>query len=255
MMQPGQSDELVVALRHAARDLLARRSISDLEQTLGQIVAAAVDTVPGADAGGISMTENGHITSSSPTNEDVHKLDELQALLHEGPCITTVETPPEDGIILARDLAEPPDADRWPNFAPQAVEHGYRSLMSTQLSTNGGTRAALNLYSHAPEAFDDSARTMASLFGLQAALLLYGANHAAQLGRALDTRDVIGQAKGILMERFGVDGDHAFQMLVRSSQDTNIKLVDVARWLTSGAGRQQARADGERLRPPADIAD
>jgi hypothetical protein len=97
MMRPGQSDELVVALRHAARDLLARRSIRDLEQTLGQIVAAAVDTVPEADAGGISMIENGHITSSSPTNEDVHKLDELRALLHEGPCITAVETPRRTG--------------------------------------------------------------------------------------------------------------------------------------------------------------
>jgi len=254
-MQPEQSHELVVALRGAARDLVARRSISDLEQTLDYIVAAAVDTVPGADAGGISMTENGHITSRCPTNEDVHKLDELQALLHQGPCITAVEDPPEDGVILARDLAEPPDADRWPNFAPQAVEHGYRSLMSTQLSTDGGARAALNLYSHTPGAFDDSARTIAGLFGVQAGLLLYGADHAAQMSRALGTRDVIGQAKGILMERFGVEGDQAFQMLVRSSQDTNIKLADVARWLTSGAGRQQARADGERLRPPADIAD
>lgn len=57
------------------------------------------------------------------------------------------------------------------------------------------------------------------------------------------------------MERFGVEGDQAFQMLVRSSQDTNIKLAHVARWLTSGAGRRQARAGGERLHPPADIAD
>ncbi|WP_214364718.1 GAF and ANTAR domain-containing protein [Pseudonocardia sp. H11422] len=251
-MQPEQSDKLVIALRSAARDLVAHRSISDLEQTLDYIVAAAVDTVPGADAGGISMTENGHITSRSPTNEDVHKLDDLQALLHEGPCITAVEEPPEDGVILARDLAEGPDADRWPHFAPQAVEHGYRSLMSTQLSTNGGTHAALNLYSHTPEAFDDSARTIAGLFGVQAGLLIYGANHVAQLSRALHTRDAIGQAKGILMERFGVEGDQAFQMLVRSSQDTNVKLVDVAHWLTAGAGSQQAGAGGDRPHPPAD---
>jgi hypothetical protein len=244
-MQPGQNDKLVTALRKAARDLVDRRSISDLEHTLDQIVAAAVDTVPGADAGGISMTEKGHITSRSPTNEDVHKLDELQARLHQGPCISAVEDPPEDGVVLARDLAEAPDADRWPNFAPHAVEHGYRSLMSTHLSTDGGTRAALNLYSHTPAAFDDSARTIAGLFGVQAGLLLYGVNHAAQLSRALDTRDVIGQAKGILMERFGVEGDQAFQMLVQSSQNTNVKLVDVSRWLTTGAGRPQTRPGGK----------
>jgi AmiR/NasT family two-component response regulator len=56
---------------------------------------------------------------------------------------------------------------------------------------------------------------------------------------------VIGQAKGILMERFGVKDDQAFQMLVQSSQDTNVKLVDVSRWLTTGAGRPQTRPCGE----------
>jgi len=93
-MQPEQADSLVLALRDAARDLVARRSINDLEQVLTQIVAVAVDTVPGADAGGISMTENGHIISRSPTNDDVRKLDDLQAQLHEGPCITAVESRP-----------------------------------------------------------------------------------------------------------------------------------------------------------------
>src|SRR3954451_16935697 len=123
-MQPYQADSLVLALRNAARDLVDRRSINDLEQALTQIVAVAVDTVPGVDAGGISMTENGHITSRSPTNDDVHKLDDLQAQLHEGPCISAVESPPEDGVILAQDLTQPPDAERWPRFAPQAVAHG-----------------------------------------------------------------------------------------------------------------------------------
>ncbi|MBP2371929.1 GAF and ANTAR domain-containing protein [Pseudonocardia parietis] len=238
-MQPEQTDQLVVSLRRAAHDLVARRSISDLEQTLGQIVAAAVDTVPGADAGGISMTEDGHVGSRVPVSEDVRKLDELQAQLNEGPCITAAQEPPADGIVYARDLACSPDADRWPNYAPQAVGQGYRSMLSTQLSTNGGTRAALNLYSHQPEAFNEVSRTIAGLFSVQAALLLYGAEHAAHMQQALGSRDVIGQAKGILMERFDVDGDRAFEMLVRSSQDTNIKLVDVAQWLTSAEGRHK----------------
>ncbi len=236
-MHPEQSDVLVVALRKAANDLVAHHSISDLEQTLAQIVAAAVDTVPGADAGGISMTERGHITSRAPTSEDIAKLERLQVELHEGPCITAAEQPPEDGVVFADDLAARPDLDRWPRFAPQAVEHGYRSLLSTHLSTSRGTRAALNLYSHAAGAFDDGARTIAGLFGVQAALLIYGAGHAAQMGQALGNRDAIGQAKGILMERFGVDDDHAFRMLVKSSQDANVKLVDVARRLTSDAAR------------------
>ena len=92
-MQPQQADSLVLALRNAAREMVDRRSISDLEYVLTQIVAVAVDTVPGVDAGGITMTENGHITSRSPTNDDIRKLDDLQAELHEGPCITAVEYP------------------------------------------------------------------------------------------------------------------------------------------------------------------
>jgi hypothetical protein len=231
-MQPEKADSLVLALRSAARDLVSRRSISDLEQALTQIVATAVDTVPGVDAGGISMTENGHITCRSPTNDDIRKLDDIQAQLHEGPCITAIESPPDDGVVLAQGLTRPPDADRWPHFAPQAVAHGYQSLLSTQLSTNDGPSAALNLYSRAANTFDESARTTAGLFGLQAALLLYGVNHARQLGNALASRDLIGQAKGILMERFRVNSEQAFRMLVSSSQHTNIKLVEVARWLT-----------------------
>jgi hypothetical protein len=231
-IQPDQADALVLALRRAARDLVSRRSISDLEQVLTQIVATAVDTVPGVDAGGISMTENGHVTSRSPTNDDIRKLDDIQAQLHEGPCISAIEFPPDDGVVMAQDLTRPPDADRWPHFAPQAVAHGYQSILSTQLSPDGGTRAALNLYSRAANTFDESARTLAGLFGLQAALLLYGANHARHLGQALESRDLIGQAKGILMERYRVNSEEAFRMLVSSSQNTNIKLVEVARWLT-----------------------
>src|SRR3954465_8210117 len=108
--QPDQADALVLALRRAARDLVSRRSISDLEQVLTQIVATAVDTVPGVDAGGISMTENGHITSRSPTNDDIRKLDDIQAQLHEGPCISAIESPPDDGAVLPQHITRPPSA-------------------------------------------------------------------------------------------------------------------------------------------------
>jgi hypothetical protein len=109
-------------------------------------------------------------------------------------------------------------------------------LLSTQLSTDGGPRAALNLYSRESDAFDDHARTLAGLFGVQAALVLYGADTASHLQRAVDSRDLIGQAKGILMERFTLDDEGAFQMLVTSSQDTNMKLTSVARWLIADVG-------------------
>jgi hypothetical protein len=241
-VQPQQNEQLVVALRQAARELAGRRSIRDLEETLRQIVVSAVQTVPGVDAGSISMTQDGRVETRHPTSAEIGKLDEVQSELHEGPCITALEEPPPSGLVVARDFAGA-DVERWPRFAPRAIEAGYRALMSTQLSADGRMRAALNLYSATPDAFDDESRTMAGLFGVQASMLLYGSSTATNLQRAVDSRDLIGQAKGILMERFGVDDDAAFQMLVRSSQDTNMKLTAVAQWLTTNVAAGQA-SDG-----------
>jgi ANTAR domain/GAF domain len=239
-MDPRQDDELMTALRAAARSMASRPSIRDMEETLGQIVTSAVATIPGVDAGSISITEHGQIETRHPSTEVIGKLDRTQSELNEGPCISAIEDPPENGIVIAQDLAGE-DAQRWPRFAPLPVEAGYRALMSTQLSADGGPRAALNLYSAEAGAFDEHARVLAGLFGIQASLLLYGADTAVHLQRAVDSRDQIGQAKGILMERFSLDDEAAFQMLVKSSQDTNMKLTDVARWLTSETGKRHAR--------------
>jgi hypothetical protein len=241
---------LVRSLRRAADDLAADRRVRDVHETLTLIVAAAVRTVPHVDAGGISLTENGTITSRSPSADVVTKLDEQQSRMSEGPCITAIEDPPDDGVVLADDLAGD-DAARWPRFAPRAVEAGYRSILSTQLSTGHGARAALNLYAAEPHVFDAEACEIAGLFGAQATILLYGSEHAAQLQRAVDSRDVIGQAKGILMERFTVDDEEAFEMLARSSQDTNLKLVDVAVWLR-GEARARRRRRRNGTASPAD---
>ncbi|MDD7965902.1 GAF and ANTAR domain-containing protein [Actinomycetospora lemnae] len=240
-MDTVQSEQLVLALRTAARSMAEKRSIRDLEETLAQIVDEAVNTIPAVDAGSISMTEHGRIETRCPTTESIRKLDETQSQLREGPCIEAIEDPPPTGMVIAQDFAGD-DAQRWPRYGPHAVEAGYHGLMSTQLSTDGGVRAALNLYSRSANAFDEHSQTLAGLFGAQAALLLYGAHHATHLQKAVDSRDLIGQAKGILMERFAVDDEAAFQMLVKSSQDTNLKLTEVARWLTTDQSRA-ARPD------------
>jgi ANTAR domain-containing protein/GAF domain-containing protein len=240
-VDPQHHDDLVTALRSAARAIARRRSIRDLEQTLQEIVSSAVDTIPGVDAGSISMTQHGRIETRCPTSDVIRKLDETQGELREGPCIAAIDDPSPSGVLVAQDFAGA-DAERWPHFAPRAVEAGYRALMSTDLSADGGVRAALNLYSEGPDAFDEHAQTLAGLFGVQASLLLYGADTAMHLQRAVDSRDLIGQAKGILMERFKIEGETAFQMLVRTSQDTNIKLTAVAQWLTSEI-RTQTRSD------------
>ena len=245
-MHPTENDQLVVAMRKTARGLAQRHSIRDMEETLREIVVSAVDTVPGVDAGSISITEHGRIETRHPTSDRIRKLDETQSELREGPCMEAIEDPPESGLVVAQDFAGP-DAEQWPHFAPHAVDAGFRALLSTQLTSNGGPRAALNLYSASPDAFDEHSRTMAGLFGVQASLLLYGADHATHLQKAVDSRDLIGQAKGILMERFKIDDEAAFRMLVRTSQDTNMKLIKVAQWLTTNRppAAQPGAEDGE----------
>ncbi|MFC5139271.1 GAF and ANTAR domain-containing protein [Actinomycetospora rhizophila] len=203
-------EQLVTALRNAARQMAARRSMRDLEQTLGQIVTSAVETVPGVDDGSVSMTRDGRVETRNPTSETIRKLDETQSELGEGPCLSALTEPPLGGVVVAQNFAGA-DAQRWPHFASHAVGAGYRGLLSIQLSANGGPRAALNLYAHEADAFDEHSRATAGLFGVQAALLLYGADTAVHLQRAVDSRDVIGQAKGILMERFSLDAEGAFR--------------------------------------------
>ncbi|WP_433037347.1 GAF and ANTAR domain-containing protein [Actinomycetospora sp. CA-053990] len=226
-MDPDQSDELVVALRHAAQRLDVHHSIYDLEVTLAQIVASAVDTVPGVDAGSISLCRGGLVETRHPTSREIEKLDRAQSDLDEGPCMTALNDPAGDGVVLARDLAGD-DALRWPRFAPRAVESGYRSLMSTQLSADEHLRAALNLYSAAPNAFDEQARRVAGLFGVQAALMLYGSHHASHLSRALETRLVIEQAKGYLARHHRVSPEEAFRILRAYARGSQRRLTAVA---------------------------
>ena len=253
-MSPEHDRALVEALRAASHTLVNRDSYGDLDVTLGRIVAAAVDTVPGADDGSVSLIRDGRIESLRATRDEIRKLDELQNDFHDGPCISAIDEPPERGAMLAVDLAGV-DAGRWPLFAPRVVEAGYRAMASVSLSTRNGTQASLNLYSHTPGSFDTYSCHVAELFALQAAGLIFGTNRAVQLTHAAETRDVIGQAKGILMERFNLDDPSAFEMLVASSQNTNMKLVAVARWLTNEVTERHARegARGDRSVATAEL--
>lgn len=228
------NDRLSSALHAAARRAADRPSLSDLNEILGQMVAAAVATIDAVDAGSVTLYEHGRITTRYATPDHIHQLDESQAAMREGPCITAYEDPPASGAIVVQDLAGT-DGEQWPRFAPLAVEAGYRGLMSIILSADGAVRGALNLYAAAPEAFTDDSRTLGEIFGVQAGLVLFGHEQNGDLQEAADGRDVIGQARGILMERFAADDEAAFRMLVQVSQDAGATFLEVARWV--GADR------------------
>lgn len=237
------STDVILTMRETAQALIDRRSIRDRDALLGHLVVSAVNLVPAATGGGLTRTHERTVSSSHATTELVQKLDDLQNRLQEGPCVSAADHPPDDGFVIACDL-DGTDAQRWPRFAPYALEAGVHSMLSTAVvSERGGPRSALNLYSDQPEAFDTTDLVTAGLFATQAGTLLYGADHTAHLTVAVESRDIIGQAKGILMERFTLDEEEAFAMLVESSQNTNMKLVDVARWL---AGEAKQRRDSAR---------
>ncbi len=220
-------DRLVRALSSNMRCL--RDSTSE-DAVLGQLVRSAMEGISDVEYAGVSLLRSdGGITSHAPGDGDLRSVDQLQATLREGPCVTALRG---EGTVWVEDL----DAElaRWPRFVPEASASGVASMVSLRLFADRGTFGALNLYSGVRSGFSAESRAVVELFAVHAATVLAGARHVSQLRQALSSRDMIGQAKGILMERFGLNAEEAFSRLVNSSQQTNIKLVEVARWL---AGR------------------
>ncbi len=121
---------------------------------------------------------------------------------------------------------------RWPRFAAETVEMGVLSSLSFQLFVEGDDLGALTLYARDPHAFGGESEDVGLVLAAHSAVALVGAQQEQNLRRAVGNRDLIGQAKGILMERYRLTADQAFQVLARVSQQTNRKLVDVAEELT-----------------------
>jgi transcriptional regulator with GAF, ATPase, and Fis domain len=219
---------LISTVDAAARDL---RSTQGLEDTLELIVKGAVAAVPGASDAGITLVDrHGRITSRVPTSPVVAELDALQADLQEGPCIDAAFDAEQ---VTIADVASA--SARWPAFAPAAAERGIGSIMAVELFSEPGTTGALNLYAAGHGVFDRDAREIAALFGSHAAIALFGAQQAEHLAMRAASRDLIGQAKGVLMQRHHVDDQEAFALLVRASNDRRTRLVEVAREVADAA--------------------
>ena len=199
----------------------------DVESTLQAITAAAVLTVPGADECGISyVIGRRKIEPRASTSELPRHLDTVQQDLGEGPCLDAVW---DDEVVRVDDVVSD---QRWPAFAAEAAERGIHSMLSFQLFVVGDQLGAMNLYSRRSHAFGGESEDSGRIFAGHAAVALAGAEHEEHLRISVTSRDLIGQAKGILMERFRLTAQQAFDVLSRVSQDSNRKLVDVAEELT-----------------------
>jgi len=200
----------------------------DVEATLQSITAAAVAAVPGAAECGISyVTGRRKVEPRAWTSELPKAIDGLQDELGEGPCLDAVW---DEQVVRVDDVRT---EQRWPRFAARAADLGAGSLMCFQLFVEGDNLGALNLYAREAGAFDEDSQEVGLMFAAHAAVALAGAEHEQNLHAGMHNRDVIGQAKGILMERHKITADQAFGVLARTSSLTNRKLNDIADELTS----------------------
>lgn len=218
--------DAAASLAAAARSMHQSGSIED---TLQRIAEVARDSVPGFDQVGIStLQKNGKAETRAATGDLVHTLDDLQYSLDEGPCVETLR---EAGVVVAPNIRHD---QRWPRYVPEAVQHGLRSQLAVKLSLdNEGTIGGLNLYSTTSDQVDPEAESIAELFAVHAAIALGNARQRETLNAGLQTRKIIGQAIGILMERYQMNEDRAFAFLVRASSHGNTKLRDIAQELVN----------------------
>ncbi|MDF6102891.1 GAF and ANTAR domain-containing protein [Gordonia hongkongensis] len=199
-----------------------RRESDDTEAALRSMTKFAVDAIPGAEYATVTLVANGTIETPVMVGDLGGQSDNLQRELGEGPCIRAAVS---DRTVWIDDMRT---ETRWPNFAAAAADLGIRSMACFYLYIDGDDSAALNLHSTEPAAFTAEARQLGELFAAHAATAFGAIQEKQQLRAALGSRDIIGQAKGMIMERYRLDADEAFALLARLSQDTNTKLVEVA---------------------------
>lgn len=217
-----------------ARALLAE---DDVQHTLQKICDLAVETIDGCDHAGISFLKGRKVDTPAASDDVPRQVDAIQYEFDEGPCLDAIS---DHEVFETGDLGR---ERRWPHFATRAqAATGITSMLCFRLFVEGDTLGALNLYSKAANAFGGESRTVGLVFAAHAAVALSSAIHDEQMEEALQSRDLIGQAKGILMAREGITAEEAFDMLRRASQRLNVKLRDVAGGVVE---RLAAPADGE----------
>lgn len=197
----------------------------DMVETADAVVALAMQTVE-CDFAGLtvfsSRSGKRRFRTLAPSHPVVEHADELQYTLGEGPC---VEAASEHETFVSNDVARD---ERWPAWGPRAASLGIGSLLATRLAQGDRTLGSLNLYSRTAREFSVDDRDFAHVFATHATAALLAVRERHNLRVALDARTLIGQAQGILMERFGLDAPRAFSVLRRYSQTHNVKLRQVA---------------------------
>ena len=223
-----------------ARELSTRLTPGDLEQTLRRTTEAAVAVLPDVDYASITVKHaDGSLDTIAPTSDMLLGLDAAQYELREGPCFdAAVEVAHRTAPDLAND-------ERYRSYGPVAVAAGVRAQAGIRLvETPQDAQGALTLYSRSVGAFEDV--QLAELFRHQAATAIRYANEVEDLREAMQTRRVIGQAVGIIMERYELPDARAFAFLTRLSNERNVKLRLIAQELVAASEHRHDDAPGWR---------
>src|SRR3954452_25293392 len=222
-MNMNAASEFAQSIAEAARSVNQPRTLDDTLQT---IVEVACNSVPGFDQVGIStLQREGTVKTRECIGALVQRLDEIQYGLGEGPCAEALR-----GIDVVS-VSSLRDEQRWPHYVPQARAMGVRSQLAVKLYLDQGTLGGINFYSTVSDDVSPDVEALARLFATHSAIALGLARERANLNEALQSRKMIGQAIGIIMERYDMNEDRAFAFLVRASSHANIKLRAIAQEL------------------------
>lgn len=220
------SQDVAAAFHDIAGALYASTDTTD---SLQKLVDLAPDTFDGCRWAGMAVVAEGEVETVAANDDLVHELDALQDDAGTGPVLSA---------LLHRSSIEVDDIasdGRWPGFQESAERLGVRSLMAHRVLVSGDTLGALVLYGDEPNAFGGADDEALTIFAAYAGVALSCAEvvkrdgrQLEELKRALASRDTIGQAKGILVERLRLTPEEAFEQLRQASMARNVKLRDLA---------------------------
>lgn len=232
MMSTKHRNEVLLEVAEVIGDLQHRCLHG--ESVLADLTAEAARLVPGAQYAGIIAVHKTMVETVAASHGHVAALEGVERGHIEGPWHPVAWI---NRVVRIDDLGT---EWRWPSYRDTAIAlTPIRSVLSLRLSADAKTTGALNLYSEDPHGFDDESVAMGSVFATHAAVVWEIVRRREQFQRALASRDIIGQAKGILMERFRVDAERAFELLKRLSQHSNVPVAEIARRLVHSSDAQQ----------------
>jgi GAF domain-containing protein len=236
---PDPDDDVV----QLAFDELGRMSFAEhsLDSVLQKVTDLAARVLPGEPAASVTIVTDGRASTVGSSHPMAVALDLMQYGLGNGPCLEAATT----GHVV--ELVDTSADERWGGFPRAAAEQGCRSVLSFPLPAQELITGSLNVYARTSHPLDERTRAMAARFAAYAVvpvsnIYLYesAVERAGHLRAALDSRAVIDQAKGILMERFALSADQAFSALARVSMETNTKVHDIAeRFVRTGQLRPE----------------